>query len=259
MTEKGPQFIKEPLPASFLQEQIRLPEAEWDERFRDLVRTLSEENQQAILDAQKNAEKGVGDLMPEDEQENPEKLREELYGHYLKSLNLTEGDLKNKAILDLGCGFAGFFVQYLVEHKITDKVLGVDLNLQEEKVEERFRQNLVKGDLAEALPMENADYIFSVGAVSMIGHFEDKDKIVKKWIGNLKDGGEIRIYPIPEPSKTFPWESLKNDWQAWTKFLQEISLMNGVEAHFEPKNVRVMGKDNELVLDNLLVIKRKQN
>lgn len=250
------QFNKEVLNPYYLQEQFRLPEESWNESFKELVRTLIEENQQAILDAQKNFEKGVGDLTPEDEQENPEKLREELYGHYLNSLNITENDLKGKSILDLGCGFAGLFVQYLVDHKITDKVLGVDLNLHEEKVEERFRNNLVKGDLAGDLPMENADYIFSVGAVSMVAHFENKDKIIKKWIENLANGGEIRIYPIPEPSPNFPWESLVQDWQEWNKIAKEVAEEGKIECVFEPKSVRVMGKNNEMVLDHLLVIKK---
>lgn len=250
------QFKKENLSPDFLQEQFRLPELDWDERFRELVRILIQENQQAILDTHKSLEKGVGDLAPEDKQESPEKLRQELYAHYLSSLNIKEDDLKDKSILDLGCGFAGFFVQYLIEHKITDKVLGVDLNLQEQTVEERFRKHLVKGDLTQDLPMENVDYIFSVGAISMVGDFENKGQIVKKWIDNLKSGGEIRIYPIPEPSDKFPWESVIQDWQEWKTFIEETNLQSDVECSLEPKGIRIMGKDNEMVLDHVLIIKR---
>jgi len=255
--EAEAQLKEETLSLDFLQEQFRLPESDWDERFRELIRALIQENQQAILETHENLEKGVGDLTSEDKQENPEKLREELYAHYLSSLNLKESDLIDKSILDLGCGFAGFFVQYLIEHKITDNVLGVDLNLHEEKVNEKFKKNLIKGDLAGDLPMQNADYIFSVGAVSMVGHFENKGQIVKKWIESLKAGGEIRIYPIPEPSEKFPWESVIQDWQEWNKFIQEINLEGVVECRLEPKGVRIIGKDNEMVLDHVMIIKRK--
>jgi hypothetical protein len=116
---------------------------------------------------------------------------------------------------------------------------------------------LVKGDLTQDLPVENADYIFSVGAVSMVGHFEDKGKIVEKWIDNLKSGGEIRIYPIPEPSAKFSWESLKQDWQEWNEFIKKINSDGNAECRLEPKGVRVMGKGNEMVLDHMMVIKRR--
>ena len=57
--EAEAQLKKETLSMDFLQEQFRLPESDWDERFRELIRTLAEENQQAILETHEILEKGV--------------------------------------------------------------------------------------------------------------------------------------------------------------------------------------------------------
>lgn len=252
--ESEVKFNKEVLDPDFLQKQFRLPEAEWDESFRELVRKMIEENQQAIKDYAQTSETGEEELVIEPSQEQ---WQERFFKSYSESLNIKKEDLMDKRILDLGCGPNGYFVQYLLDQGITNDVLGVDLHLEQKEIGLEFKQNLIEGSFEDNLPIKNADYIFSVGAVSAIDSVKNKIEVIKKWIENLKTGGEIRIYSISEPTENFPWETVKKDWKVWNEIIKEITLAGKAECSMEPKAVRVTGKDNEMMLSYLLVIKKK--
>jgi len=256
-TESREQFIEtteqQSLDTNFLQEQVRLPESEWDQKFRDLVEEKSKQNQEEIRKTEEELARETQQVAPI-QTEDPEVMRERQFADYIQKLELSEGTLRGKKVLDLGCG-DGKFVEYLLEKGITDKAYGVDMQLDETSVDDKFKPHFIRGNFEEDLPLENADYMVSLGAVSAIGSAKNKEAVLEKWLENLQEGGEIRIYPITEPAKDNPYESLQDNWAAWNEVLKKLEA-KGAEYHLEPKSIRVMGKDNEVVLDYLLTFKK---
>jgi predicted rRNA methylase YqxC with S4 and FtsJ domains len=132
----------QPLTPDFLAEQIRLPKDQWDERFSKLIEQKIRENQQVNI---------------EEEEESPETLLEKKYKRYLKSLGLDDEMLKDKKVIDLGTG-SGEFVKYLIEKGITKEAYGIDIQLDESLIEEKFKPHLLRGNFEEELLIQNADY-----------------------------------------------------------------------------------------------------
>ena len=238
---------QESIDPDFLQEQIRLPEAQWGEKFRQLIQEKVRENQQESDDG------------PE---ESPEMLRERTFKRYTEGLGLDEAKLKGKKILDLGSG-EGEFVKSLIEKDITPEAYGIDADLGEAVIEDKFKSHILQGNFEEDLPVKNADYVISVGAVSngIWGGEEAMDirRIVEKSLASLKEDGEIRIYPIQEAAKATPLEGLQASQQKWNELLAEISETQKVECKIEPRNIKVAGKDNDVILESVLVIRRKKD
>lgn len=243
--ENGPE--QESLNPAFLAEQVWLPREEWDERFRILVAKKSEENQKVI-------EEGM--------EEGPESPEEKIFQRYLKGLGLDENALQGKRILDLGCGEKGEFVKYCIEHGITTEVYGVDAQVDESLVEEKLKKHLVKGYFEGEAPVRDADYVISVGAVSNEiwgGETQgDIEKILARAVDALKEGGEIRMYPIQEAARATPLEGLAASREKWKEILDAFTADHGVEYRLEPRDIKVTGHDNDIILESVLVIKRKK-
>ncbi len=237
---------KESLGPEFLAEQARLPREEWDERFRILVAKKSEENQKVIAE-------GV--------EEGPESPEERVFRRYCDGLGLDEESLHGKRIVDFGCGEEGEFVKYCIEHGITTEVYGVDAQVDESLVEEKFKKHLVKGYFEDEAPVRDADYVISVGAVSNEiwgGETQgDIEKILARAVDALKDGGEIRMYPIQEAARATPLEGLAASRERWKEILDAFAADHGVEYRLEPRDIKVAGNDNDIILESVLVMKRK--
>ena len=130
------QSEKEPLGPAFLEEQIRLPRSEWDERFRNLIEEKIQERQ----------------LPEEVREESPEREQERSFERYLKGLGLNEDALKDKKILDLGSG-DGEFVRSLIEKGITKDAYGIDVAVDEITLNEKFKGHLLKSDFEHKADM----------------------------------------------------------------------------------------------------------
>ena len=238
---------REPIDPGFLQEQIHLPEDQWNEKFRQLIQEKVRENQQEKVD---------------EPEESPEALQERTFRRYAEGLDLDETKLKGKKILDLGSG-EGEFVKSLIEKGITSEAYGIDAELDESTIEDKFKPHIIQGNFEEDLPVKNADYVISVGAVSngIWGGEEAMNirRIVEKSLASLKEGGEIRIYPVQEAAKATPLEGLRASQQKWNELLAEISETQKVECKIEPRNIKVTGKDNDVILESVLVILRKKD
>jgi SAM-dependent methyltransferase len=236
---------QEPLGPDLLQEQARLPKDQWSEKFRQLIEEKIKENQQ------RNEEK-----------ESPEVLRERTFKRYTEGLGLGEKTLRDKKVLDLGAG-KGEFVKFLIEKGITSEAYGIDAGLDEVVVEDKLKRHLFRGNFEEDLPVKNADYVISVGAVSngIWGGDEVMNirRIVEKSLASLKEGGEIRIYPIQEASKATPLEGLEKSQQKWGELLAKISETQKVECRIEPRDIKVVGNSNDIILESVLVIRRKKD
>jgi SAM-dependent methyltransferase len=251
---------QEPLAPDFLQEQVRLPEDQWDEKFRKLIEEKIREDQQENERFRKSVEEEV-----DEPEEPPEILRERDFKRYTVGLGLDETKLKDKKILDLGC-CEGEFVKFLIEKGITPEAYGLDLELDETAIEDKFKAHFFQGNFEEDLPVKNVDYVVSVGAVSngICAGEEVMDirRIVEKSLASLKEGGEVRMYPMQEAAKATMIfeEGLVKSQQKWDELLAEISETQGVEYKIEPRNIKVLvGKNNnDIILESVLIIRRKK-
>lgn len=251
MSFEGLNFNTEPKkaeqePSAFLQEQIRLPEAEWSETFRKLIEEKIQENQREQTNEQ---------------EATPEVQRELTYKRYADGLGLDESKLSGKKILDLGFG-EGEFVQYLTEKGITPEAYGVDAELDEALIDGEIKSHFFIGNFEEDLPVTNVDYVVSLGAVSNgIWSGDERmnmKRIVEKSLASLKEDGEIRIYPIQEAAKATPLIGLEKSRKKWDELLAEISESLGVECKIEPRDIKVMGDSNDIFLESVLIIRKKK-
>jgi len=212
-----------------LQEQARLPMDRWNEEFRQLIKEKIRENQQEEND---------------EIEESPEVLRERTFKRYTEGLGLNENSLRDKKILDIGSS-KGEFVKSLIEKGISSEAYGIDTEFDEAAIENKFKDYITKGNFEEDFPVQNVDYVVSVGAV--------------KSLTSLKEDGEIRIYPIQEAAKATPLEGLEKSQQKWNELLTEISETQKVEYRVEPRNIKVTGNSNDIILESVLIIRRKKD
>jgi hypothetical protein len=230
-----------------LQEQARLPMDRWNEEFRQLIKEKIRENQQEEND---------------EIEESPEVLRERTFKRYTEGLGLNENSLRDKKILDIGSS-KGEFVKSLIEKGISSEAYGIDTEFDEAAIENKFKDYITKGNFEEDFPVQNVDYVVSVGAVSngIWGGEETMDirRIIEKSLTSLKEDGEIRIYPIQEAAKATPLEGLEKSQQKWNELLTEISETQKVEYRVEPRNIKVTGNSNDIILESVLIIRRKKD
>lgn len=273
MPEREPSFqpevpIQEPTEAAeqkraidprFLQEQFSLPKEQWDEQFRALVQEKSEANQRAIQETEQVIEKGEHEVPTEASTESSEVIRQQTFERYKKGLGLNEEDLKEKRILDLGSG-QGDFVEQLIQEGITQKAYGLDANPENFPAEKGVSSHLFQGDFQKELPIKNLDYVVSLGAVSssfFAGNEDvDVDSIIKNSFDALNEGGEIRIYPIQEAGKDSELIGLKESHKKWVELLSKTAETEGVQCTLEPRDIKVVGKNNDVILESVLIVKK---
>jgi len=238
---------QEPPDSNFLQEQARLLESQWDGKFRQLITEKIQENQQEKT---------------KKENESPEILHERTFKRYMEGLGLNEYQLKDKKILDLGCG-EGEFIGSLAEKEITSEAYGIDAALGKYTIEDQIKHRLFQGNFEEDLLIKEVDYVISVGAVSnaIWGGEEVMNirSIIEKSLASLKEDGEIRIYPLQEAAKATPLSGIEESQQKWNELLEEISETQDVEYSIKPRDVKVVGNNNDIILESVLIIRRKKD
>ncbi|KUK66325.1 MAG: hypothetical protein XD85_0285 [Parcubacteria bacterium 34_609] len=248
---------KENLNPYFLRDQFLLPNKEdWNADFIELIKEKSEKNQEYIRIAQEESENGrKGETRKEDRESINESFIQELY-----NLGLKEDDLKDKRVLDLGCG-DGALVQEIMNRNITKEAFGIDLNIDSNSIKEELKDHFFQEDFQKEFPVKDVDYVFSNGAVSLgisfRGESMDMDKIIENSINALKEDGEIRIGPVFEAREDSDLEGLKEEKKIWDKFLSRISQKYNLQYTLEPIDIFVSGRDNDLALQSILIIKKK--
>ena len=239
---------QEHLTSEMLQDQIRLPRDQWSESFKKLVEEKIREK-----DQQENAE---------ETEESTEVLRESAFNRYVNYLGLDETQLQDKKVLDLGSG-EGEFVKYLIENNITPEAYGIDTNIEEEHIEDEFREHFIRGDFEKEFSVQDVDYVVSVGAVSKGVWAGEETMDIKRIIENsfnsLKEDGEIRISYIEEAAEATPFKGVEKSRKKWNELLKEISKEQDIEYEVKPRDIRVSGKDNDVILESVLVIRRKKD
>jgi SAM-dependent methyltransferase len=241
---------KELLSPDFLQEQARLPRGQWDEKFQKFIEEKIQENDKVQEGA---------DTEAEEQEETQELLSKRTFDRYMNGLGLDEKAIKNKKILDLGCG-EGEFVKYCVEKGIAQEAYGLDSQLDERWAGERHGHRFIEGNFEDDLPAKDFDLIISVGAVSntIWGGKERSDirRIIKNSLDSIKKNGEIRIYPVQEAAKATPLAGLEASCRKWKEVLGEISDLAGADCRLEPRDIKVIGNNNDIIIESVLIIRK---
>lgn len=234
------------------------------------------------------------DLPPEKRSEEFKQLLEERYNNllgeedfdeleedfvirkYLNHFKLKEDDLKNKDILDLGCG-PGYFVKHCLDEDITPEAYGFDLELDPELTEGKYQDHLQKGDFTKEIPFQGKKFDYILAYASLEGLFlEEKDEEAKKvfesLLSLLKDEGEMRVYPFRKvPPEIAPEEVKQNKKrmnellqakearERWKKTLQALKEEGLIDYKIQPINIRVLSDKKDFWLEELLTITKTNN
>lgn len=226
----------------FLAKQVSLPSKEWDGKFKEYVREKYEESQREILER------------------TAEEERDLTFERYLKGLDLTEEDLRNKKILDLGCGEEGEFVKSCFEKGITQEIYGLDAQIKPRRIESEYKEHFFRGNFEKKIPLKELDYVIAVGAIKAPwneGVKLNPKKTLLLSLSSIKEGGEIRIYPLQTPSSESDLEGIKFANKEWTRILEELEKEIGIEWERRPIDIMVSGRRPDVWLEEVLIIRKE--
>ena len=235
-TEKTPAFKE------FLIHQISLPHEEWSKEFKDYIEKKRNEESEK--------ESGLEQLSES----------ELTYKRYLKGLELTEEELKNKKILDLGCGEEGEFVKECIDKDLTKEIYGIDLEVDPDTFDEKLKDHFFKKEFEDEFPIKNLDYVISVGALEAPSDESDERKpvkILKYALEALNDKGEIKIYPIRKAPPESGLEGIEYSRKKWDEIMNEFASKEDVKYEFNPIDIRVSANNEDVWLEEVLTIKKK--
>lgn len=226
----------------FLTEQISLPPKEWDEKFKKYTEEKHKESQKEI---------------PE---RSFEKRRELTFEIYLKGSGFNIEDLKDKRILDIGCGAEADFVKKCLDSGISKEVYGLDLTINPDVIEGKYKEHLFKGNFEEKFPVRDLDYVVSIGAVEAPSSGLDKINLQKTLLSALKaikEKGEIRIYPIHRAPPGSELKGIDFSRKKWMEVLKDLSTKKEIEYELHPVDITVAGRKPNVWLEEVLIIKKK--
>jgi len=217
----------------FLTTQILLPKEEWNERFVQYVKEKSQEE--------------------EPEPQTPEEEKQQVFERYLKALDFKIDDLEDKRVLDIGSGIRSEFVQECLDRGITQHIYGLDKRILPEKVEEKYRLNLIRGDYTQEFPVKNLDYVISHAA--LLKPSSETKKAIQNALSALKKGGEIRIYPIVLGPKETVVKHYGYTPEEWQKLIEGLGKEFGFSYKLRPIDI-VIEEDKKPVLYQTLVVQK---
>ncbi|GIW66749.1 MAG: hypothetical protein KatS3mg095_0647 [Candidatus Parcubacteria bacterium] len=243
---------------------------------KDQIREFDFEGEDSIINQLKS-------FLREWEEKNKEIInseKERTFISYLELLKLTEDDLKNKSVLDIGAG-ENYFIEYLYDKNLTIYSYGLDIKPPINP------KHFVLGRL-EKIPFqdETFDLVTCVNVYPgffVLEKFEEGNEslirqLVRQGLNEMlrvtKKGGEIRITPISEivdSEEIKKYEKL-NDLKKWEKIIKEEiedyckELQLGLEIQFlkegkypifiNQDDKPVKTKDYYFQKDYLIIIKK---
>lgn len=223
-------------------EQSLAPADKWSGDFRDYVELKYKES------------------LEKEEDESREEIMKKSWERYLNGLDLSEGDLKDKKILDLGCG-EGEFVRGCLDKGISQEVYGLDLKAEEEAKDLEKEGHLFEGDFEKELPIKNLDYVLSVGAVSVGIEKETakgKEQTLRRALDAINKNGQIRIFPIGKVGEHSQLEGIKDSEEVLREILEKINKDYDIEYKLRPRDIRVSGVNKDVWLEQVLIIEYKK-
>lgn len=226
----------------WLAEQIKLAPENWSSDFT------------AYLEIKKEEEKSG--------KPSPEKIREVTFHQYLDLLSLTENELKDKKILDIGC-HEGNFVIYCLKKGITDRAYGLDNNLIGDALDNRFKEHFYSGNFSKDFPVKDLDRIVSLGAVSLYFNEENKgiaEAALRESLKAIHKNGEIHIGPVLKALRG-KLEGIRKEEQILTEIMEKLKEEFNIEWELKPADINqtleTNVKDRDVWAEQALTIKRK--
>jgi cyclopropane fatty-acyl-phospholipid synthase-like methyltransferase len=246
MFERPNQNQERIITPEIMAEQIALPQEEWSDEFRQYI---AEETQKEL---QRRNE------------ETPEKTIEEerraTFERYLHGLALSPDELKDKVIMDIGSG-DGEFVEELTDRGITQEAYGIDVKDPYEA--EKYSKHFFKDTFEKPLPVKDADYALSVGAISnFAGYAETEDalkEVLKNALAAIKENGEVRIYPIQHASPGSKLEGIDDSYKRWQELMTKLAAEDNLDWELQPIGIHIAGNNlDNIWLEEMLKFKKRK-
>lgn len=233
-----------------LKRQIALPRSGWSSAFQEYIACKIEEK-----------EKREKELRESTAEETDQEMMEKTYARYLKGFMFTEDDLRDKKIIDMGSG-DGEFIAALTEKKITEKAHGIDAEPSGFSKNEKYKKHFTRSTFESGPVISDADFWVSYGAVSdgIWGGEEQIDmrKVLKNALHSVNEDGEVRIFPIQVSGEDRILEGLKDSYKVWNEILPDIARTENVTWELKPVDINIVGRENDVVLQEMLVLKKKK-
>lgn len=226
----------------FLDQQISLPPEKWNEKFKEYVEEKYQESQEEIPERTIEEEKNI------------------TFERYLKNLDISKEDLKDKRILDLGCG-DGEFVKECLDRNISKEIYGLDSQINPEDFEEKYRKYFLKGDFQKELPMKNLDLIISLAAVEAPFdklNINSPKTTIDLALKALKENGEIRIFPLRKTHLRSNLKGVEFSEKKWKEILKKLAAEKNIEYKICPIDIKAAGKNKDVWLEQVLIIKKSK-
>jgi SAM-dependent methyltransferase len=191
-----------------------------------------------------------------------EKSKDETFQRYLAGLDLNAEQLKDKKILDLGCGEEGEFVKELIDKGITKEVYGIDSAIKTEELDEKYKENLLLGNFEAEFPIDDLDYVISVGAIDPSieeGDTRDPQKTILSALESLKDSGEMRIFPIRNATPESGLEGIIESRKKWLETLDNLSSQGLIDYELKPIQAKTSVNETDTWIEEVLIIRKKEN
>lgn len=214
----------------------------------------------------------------QNEEDQNEREGEFAVRRYFNHFHLREDDLRDKAILDVGCG-DGDFIQYCLDQGIAPEAYGFDLRLNP-KTGKDTGGHLVWGDFTKDLPFQDKKFDFILSHLSFEGFVlhesrEEVQRVIESLIALLKEEGELRVFPIykvppegvsEETKKKSPdvaerilkAKQFRENWERVLAALQEKGLINYTIQPYDIRGLRKGEKSIDFWLEELLIISKNR-
>jgi hypothetical protein len=163
---------------------------------------------------------------------------------YLRGFQLSEDELRDKKIVDVGCGNDALFVRHALDRGFD--VVGVDPAVEPELEREG---RIIRSELASA-GLGNVDLALSYGVIGTHPKIDIRSSI-ETLLEALNEGGEIRIFPY-EASGTL--EGIQKAKARIDRALAELG--DRIDVRITNVEERVL-EDGRKYTRSLIVIRKK--
>lgn len=183
--------------------------------------------------------------------------QEEHFLGQIERFDLREEDLRNKRILDLGCGREGYFVREVLKRNLTEEIYGLDINIRRWRLESVMRAHLIRGTYDNSFPLSDFDYIVSHASASLAIYVSliQTKRIILHALDALRSGGQIRLYPVDQPSPFTLWKEIKQGYERWVYLLGSLSRQTGIRYELRPVDIYIAPCDKgDVYLQHVVII-----
>lgn len=119
----------------------------------------------------------------------------------------------------------------------------------------------MRGDFQKELLIKNLDIIISLGAINAPfdeSNIRNPKRTIDLALKALKENGEIRIFPLRKAHYNSDFKGIEFSEKKWKETLGELVVERNIEYKICPIDIRVAGKNKDVWLEELLIIKKSK-